>query len=186
VSEVLLQQAASELNIPVAIYRPGSVSGDSQTGASNQEAFVNRLILGCMQLKAFPAVPEHTGFDWAPVDYVADAISYITINSGQTSGYRVFHTDNPLALASLTLDRLGQAMKLELPGVKMLSYNEWVVALRAAPTNALNPLVHYFDQAFPKSTRYVCDNTLRALESSGISCSVLTEEVLRKYVKFYA
>lgn len=35
VAEVLLQQAAAQLKLKVSIYRPGSVAGDSRTGASN-------------------------------------------------------------------------------------------------------------------------------------------------------
>jgi len=79
VSEKLLRHAEATLNIPVYIYRPGSIIGDSKNGACNIEAYIHKLICGIIQMKEYPSVK--VGFDWAPVDFVAKALVHISLYS---------------------------------------------------------------------------------------------------------
>lgn len=43
-----------DLGLPIVIYRPGYIIGDSKTGALNPNDFFPRPIVGCIQIGAFP------------------------------------------------------------------------------------------------------------------------------------
>jgi thioester reductase-like protein len=60
VSECLVSQAL-ERGIPCAIYRPGTLTGDTVRGASNQEAFINRLLCGIVLMKVGTLNPFFNG-----------------------------------------------------------------------------------------------------------------------------
>ncbi|HKX31268.1 MAG TPA: amino acid adenylation domain-containing protein, partial [Blastocatellia bacterium] len=49
-----LVMAARARGLPVSIYRPGRIAGDSRTGISNPDDFVCRYLRGCLQLGAMP------------------------------------------------------------------------------------------------------------------------------------
>lgn len=54
----MLVHAAGKRGLPYAIFRPGTISGDTQTGASNAEAYVNKLFASLLCLRAYPDVNE--------------------------------------------------------------------------------------------------------------------------------
>jgi thioester reductase-like protein len=72
VAEALCRQAAAR-GLPVHVLRPGLVTGDSRTGASNAGDLVSRLVLGCIRMGVAPDL------DWTldatPVDEVARAVA---------------------------------------------------------------------------------------------------------------
>lgn len=43
IAEYLLQQAKDKYCIPIVIVRPGTISGDSETGAANLSQFLSRF-----------------------------------------------------------------------------------------------------------------------------------------------
>ena len=55
-------------NFAAAIYRPGSISGDTMNGAVNMEAYINKLMAGLVQLGTFPNLSST--LNWIPVDIV--------------------------------------------------------------------------------------------------------------------
>lgn len=54
VSEMLVQQAHSMWGVPTIIFRPTTISGDTQSGYSNIKDSVNILTLGAAELGVFP------------------------------------------------------------------------------------------------------------------------------------
>ena len=64
-----LVQLAGRRGLPVSIYRPGAVSGDSQTGAWKTDDFVCRTIKGCILMGKVP--DSGILLDLVPVDYVS-------------------------------------------------------------------------------------------------------------------
>jgi thioester reductase-like protein len=193
VAEKVMNAAFKKFGIPVAVYRPGAVTGHSVTGASNQEAYVNKLIAGIIQLKAIPEASSHNGFDWLPVDYCSDAIVQIASQRFaddvvSKSPYRVFHIINPVSAKSASLQSLAAAIRshsrrLELVTVPFSQWQERLVA--SIETNALKPLVHMFDGSFPPTPVYTCKATLDALEGSDVKCPAIDDELLHKYIDFY-
>ncbi|HEV8693705.1 MAG TPA: amino acid adenylation domain-containing protein, partial [Lysobacter sp.] len=84
---------ARERGLPVAIYRPARITGDSRTGISNVvDDYFNGWIKGCVQLGLAPHLPDDA-FDMAPVDYVGRAIVRLALGAGDANGN--FHFFNP-------------------------------------------------------------------------------------------
>jgi long-chain acyl-CoA synthetase len=78
-SELLVQQAKQEL--PVSVFRPGMIVGDSRTGAIktfNTLYFPFRLYL-TGRLRVVPTKSE-LPMNLVPVDYVAEAVVRLTLN----------------------------------------------------------------------------------------------------------
>lgn len=76
--------------IPVTIYRPSIVVGDSVTGETSafNVIYIPARLLVQGLFRFFPALP-HTPFDVVPVDYVADAIVGLSRQSHESG--RAFH-----------------------------------------------------------------------------------------------
>ena len=76
-AEVLVAQLKKEL--PITIFRPGIIMGDSKTGKTS---VFNDLYLAIKLLSKgkLPAIPHHpkSGLEIVPVDYVCDAIVYLS------------------------------------------------------------------------------------------------------------
>ena len=68
-----------------------TITGHSQTGASNKEAFINRLLCGMVQMGSYPEISGP--FDVTPVDWVARAI--VTISLESKSLGKAFNLINP-------------------------------------------------------------------------------------------
>jgi thioester reductase-like protein len=71
VAEKLIE-IGRERKTPISIYRPGRISGHSQTGACNSSDSVYRLLAGCVQLGCAP--DRDKLMNVAPVDYVSRAM----------------------------------------------------------------------------------------------------------------
>ena len=63
---------AARRGLPVAIHRPGRITGHSRTGLTSLDDYFTRLIKGCVQLGAFPDLQWNC--DLAPVDWMAHSI----------------------------------------------------------------------------------------------------------------
>jgi len=101
-AERLLMAAAKDRGMPVAIYRPGYVTGDCESGLWNTDDFQCRLIKGCIQLGCCPFESAKNsegrllGLDASPVDYVAEAIVGIAANAFPDSKIlQAYHIVNP-------------------------------------------------------------------------------------------
>jgi thioester reductase-like protein len=70
VAEKLMREARQ--GIPIAIYRPGDISGHTETGASNESDFFIKFLCGCIHLGCYPEA--NGGIEMIPVDFVAKAI----------------------------------------------------------------------------------------------------------------
>jgi thioester reductase-like protein len=191
-AEKLMAGAHKTFGIPISVYRPGAVTGHSLTGASNQEAYVNKLIAGIVQLKAIPDVPTHNGFDWLPVNYCSDAIAQIALSQfnedeATQNQYRIFHIINPVSAMSASLESLAAAIKSSGRQLDTVSFDKWNQMLNASiETNALKPLVHMFEGGFPPTPVYTCKATIKALEGSDVACPPIDDVLIRKYLAFYA
>jgi thioester reductase-like protein len=68
-------RASKEYGIPIAIYRPGMVTGHSITGHCHPTDFVPRFIRGCYLLRSYP---DGLGdMELIPVDHTASVITRI-------------------------------------------------------------------------------------------------------------
>jgi len=94
VCEKCLEQAARN-GMDVNIFRPGNITGESETGFCRPET--NHLLLllkGCVQMKAAPDWPS--GIEFTPVDVLAKGIVRLSLASG---GFNIFNMHNPRQLS---------------------------------------------------------------------------------------
>ena len=63
---------ARERGVPTVIYRPGDISGDSNTGVSNKSDFIVKIICGLIHLQHYPSSDVY--FEMTPVDFISKAI----------------------------------------------------------------------------------------------------------------
>ncbi|KAJ5182526.1 hypothetical protein N7492_000142 [Penicillium capsulatum] len=52
---------------PIAIYRPGFITGHNKTGACNPDDFFSRLIDSCIEMGQYPLLPSQRK-EFVPVD----------------------------------------------------------------------------------------------------------------------
>ncbi|RCI08411.1 hypothetical protein L249_8917 [Ophiocordyceps polyrhachis-furcata BCC 54312] len=123
---------------PIAVYRPGFVTGHSRTGACNRDDFVSRLIEACCEMGCYPLLPNQRK-EFVPVDYVSSAILHIA--SAPSSAGKAYHIVPPRRDASVdmdaTMDLVGEAARRPLLGVP---YAEWVQRLAVVAPLRLLPL----------------------------------------------
>jgi thioester reductase-like protein len=81
---------ARDRGLPVAIYRPGLITGHSQSGAWNTDDFLSRMIKSWAELGSVPDLPG--AIDMTPVDYVSRGI--VQLSLGQDAMGKVFHLVN--------------------------------------------------------------------------------------------
>lgn len=177
---------AGDRGLPVCIYRPGRISGHSQTGVFNQNDFLYRLIIGCIQLGAAPA--GNTSFDLVPVDYVSQAI--IHLSKQQESLGKAFHLVNPRPLdANVLIDSI---RSLGYP-IERISYEQWRTELfniaRNSPEHPLYPLVPFFEASDSQPSNattvtFDCQNTLAGLANTGITCPQISDRLLHTYLSY--
>lgn len=89
VAEQMIHTARGR-GLPVALYRLGTTTGHSRTGASNTGDFVCRMLKGCFQLGSVPET--NFAISMTPVDYVTRAITYLATRR-ETPGAN-FHVYN--------------------------------------------------------------------------------------------
>jgi thioester reductase-like protein len=140
VAEQLVAEAGRR-GLPVTIYRPGPVSGDSRTGAFNSADFLCRLMQGYIHSGTAPQGSVH--LDMLPVDYLARVIIHLArqpASIGRT--YHLIHSRPVLS------DLLFEACAAEGYPIRRVRYAEWHRALmqiaRGDPAHPLYPLVALF------------------------------------------
>jgi thioester reductase-like protein len=135
VSEMMLAEAARR-GIGVTIYRPGFITGRSDTGVwPNPNDHLVRVILGCLQMGSAPA--SELVLDMAPVDFIGAAIVGIALSE---PGARVFNLSNPQPLPWSALLEWLQAWGYPLQVVPETEWREQSLS-RVGPDNALFPVL---------------------------------------------
>lgn len=174
VAEKLVREAGRR-GLRVSVYRPGMVSGHSETGASNAGDFIMRMICGCAALGVAPDLD--TLVELVPVDYVADAIAAL-VARGEPG---TWHLTNPTPLhARDFLDVLG---RLGYP-MERLPYDAWRARVLASlpPANPLFPLLPFFaaraDAASLRLPRFATTRTEAAL--GALTCPPVGEALLAR------
>jgi amino acid adenylation domain-containing protein/thioester reductase-like protein len=185
-----LVKAANERGIPTCIHRPGMIIGHSQTGYSNTEDTIGRLIKGLIQLRIAPelALPMHL----TPVDYVSQSIVKL---SGQSIAWgKAFHYSNPHSLSLAELVDYIRSLNYE---IQILDYDRWLKALidlDNTQDNALKPLIPILSTGSVAYSKYleVLDlsnvsrqNVDQGLVQTTISCPALDRDLLKVYFAYF-
>ncbi|QHY94909.1 Linear gramicidin synthase subunit D [Streptomyces sp. S4.7] len=179
-----LAEAARARGLPVSVYRPTRITGDSTTGVCQTGDFMWLLLKGCLQSGVAPSDVD-TAFDLVPVDYVSAAV--VALSRQPRSAGRTFHIagERPLRMdtAVARLRALGHAVG-DVPAA------DWLAATEADPGNAAFPLL----AAMAAETRgggsegsalFDAGDTRQALEGTGILCRDIDEELFVTYVEYF-
>jgi amino acid adenylation domain-containing protein/thioester reductase-like protein len=183
VAEKLVMSAAQR-GLPVRIYRPGMITGDSKTGICNTDDFIFSMIKGCVQLGLVPDTGAMVGM--VPVDYVSQAIVRLSRQEGPLS--RVFHVVNPRYVQLSELVGIVRSLGYR---VQMTSYQAWRQALlrQAADStaNALYPFLPLFTEKLPEEREpsFDCRNTLEGLAGTGVACPDIGADLMRTYFSYF-
>jgi amino acid adenylation domain-containing protein/thioester reductase-like protein len=191
VGEKLLLLAA-ERGVPVAIYRPGLVAGDSRSGVWNTADMMSTMARACIALGAVPELDVDV--DIVPVDYVSKAL--VTLALGSPAG-RIFNLSNPQTMPYDELLSLVNAAGFRL---RSLPFERWrgllvdmVQGLSGEGTaTESSPLMNPFlplleeitaDQVFMPTFDH--SHTLQGLAGTGVTCPPVGPELLQTYLGFF-
>jgi thioester reductase-like protein len=190
VAEQLIK-LARDRGLPVTLYRPGSIAGHSQSGASNTTDFLFRAVKTWVDLKIAPDTEDSR--DVTPVDYVAGALVHLSLR--EASAGRIFHLVNPRPMPTRLLVDWMRSRGYEL---QLIPPDEWHQQLTArverAPDSPLFPLLPRLSavpdveqQRNERAARFRidCQETLRALEGSPISCPPVDAALLGRYFDYF-
>jgi thioester reductase-like protein len=183
-----LAQMARQRGIPVTIYRPGHITGDSQTGVSNTSDLLHTLVLICLRLGAAPM--RDVEFDVTPVDYVARAIVELSLQPHCACGD--FHLTNPAPMR--TKDLIEWLLQSGV-GIEMVPYETWRERLLRMGeelglgdmrmlTDVMGARAMGEDDAHAVHPRFDCQLAQEGLLDSTVSCPVPDTRLLDAYLGF--
>jgi thioester reductase-like protein len=188
VAEKLVEIARAR-GLPVCIYRPSLITGDSRTGTWNTDDFTCKMIKSWVGLGTAPAV--NTEMNMVPVDYVSRAIVRLSLRD-ESLGKR-FHLANPRPVKADDLVAWIEAFGYPL---KRIPYDRWRADL-LTPTKGLRhdalysmaPLLSMSAAAdgptlVGKVPGFDCRNTTEALSGTEISCPPVDERVMENYLVY--
>jgi myxalamid-type nonribosomal peptide synthetase MxaA len=188
VAEQLVAEAGRR-GLPVTIYRPGPVSGDSRTGAFNAADFLCRVMQGYIHSGSAPQGSMH--LDMLPVDYLASAIVHLAQQPASIG--RTFHLIHSRPVLS---DLLFEACAAEGFPIRRVPYAEWHRALMAIarddPAHPLYRLVALFaarddadDPAAIVDLPFDTRNSRNALAGAPFAEPALNLPLFRTYLRAF-
>ncbi|KAJ5740317.1 hypothetical protein N7493_000189 [Penicillium malachiteum] len=189
-------QRVREKGLPVIIYRPGFIVGDSKTGAGNPDDFFSRMIVGCIQLGYWPELPFQN-HAYVTVDYVCNCILHIAPDNRYIG--HSFTISEPHIDLMTNMERLCTLLNEAGFPVRQIPYQDWLEKLQAweilesSPLLSLMPL--FVEPVIRGATRlqtskyspvYDCTNTLKAISGQrDIRFTQITPALINKFIDFW-
>ncbi|MFO8100309.1 MAG: SDR family oxidoreductase [Salinibacter sp.] len=186
-AEVLAQDRLDDL--PLRIFRPAIVVGDSQTGETDK--FDGPYFI----LRALQRLPRYTlmtrigsgqeTVNLVPVDYVVSAMTHLLL--ADAPGASVFHLTDPVPLSTQAiLDLFADLLDMHVAHVPVpTGLARALMKTGAGRALGISPeLIDYFDHP----SRYDASNTRAALNDTEITCPRLPEyaPTMIEYMKTHA
>jgi thioester reductase-like protein len=187
VAEKLVWQAA-ERGLPVAVYRPGNISGHSGSGASNPRDFQGALIAESLRLRSAPEV-DGWCMEMTPVDFVSHTICHIA-GDPEVWG-QVFHLADPNPVPARRIFDWLEEMGYSL---ERLPYADWLEALHESPRRGTDEddVIGAVSRGAAPETHELWDgntyddfNTRRALRGSGLRRPQIDAALIGNYVSYF-
>lgn len=183
VAEQLLAEARRR-GIPVSIYRPGRISGDSRTGACQTDDFLWRMVKGSIQLGCAPDVDARA--EMSPVNFISRAIVYLSMQKESINkGFHLFNTQ-PMQMRDLM-----EAMKELGYEVDIVSYDEWMERLMEVASrgedNAAATLINLVREgAFNVANLFFNNkNVVEGLKDSEIENPPVDIHLLKPTIRYF-
>lgn len=183
VAEKLVMEAGRR-GVPVAVYRPGLVTGDSETGAWNSDDMMSTMAGACLATGTVPDLEVMV--DVVPVDYVSGAIVRLSLQPatlGQT-----FHLANPEPMPYREFVTWIRSLGLPL---EVVPFDEWRRRLFALAAKAdghgaesFLPLLEEVTAEQVFMPPFDCRRTLEGLANSGVLCPPVGPALLSTYLAY--
>ena len=176
--------AAGERGLPVAIYRPSNILGTQETGIFSADAFITKLLQGCLQMGCAPEIEALLNIVTA--DYASQVI--VELSQQQDSYGQAMNIVNPHSITWIELLDLMEGLGCSM---KRLSYESWYGHLlkikKQDQHNPVMPLAALFSnrQFIQKSLgafEFVCGNTQRKITDASIACPPFGASQLESYL----
>ncbi|PYI06451.1 large subunit of L-aminoadipate-semialdehyde dehydrogenase [Aspergillus sclerotiicarbonarius CBS 121057] len=193
-----LVREAGRRGLKGTVVRPGYVLGDSQTGTTNTDDFLIRMLKGCIQLSSRPNI--NNTVNMVPVDHVARVVIAAAFQPPCT----------PIGVAQVTghprlrFNQFLGALQLYGYDVPQVDYVPWSKSLEQyvndgqhddpESQHALMPLYHFVTSDLPSNTKAPELDDVNAAASlradaawSGIDASAgagVTEELVGLYASY--
>ncbi len=194
VGEEVLRLAAHE-GVPVNIFRPYEITGESVDGTWNTEAAICAFFKALVDMRTAPDLD--LPLDFVPADYLARAVIHLATNEPSTG--RTYHLTNA---SPAQLSTMVERLNARGYRIAVVPYVEWVRELvqfaAGHPTHPIVPFVPIFtDHAmardltvkelyrtgiFPNFNRNRAEHGLR---SSGLSCPPVDARLLDRYLDYF-
>ena len=182
---------ARERGLPVAIYRPGRMTGHSRTGAWQTNVLLCRQIKGCIQLGSIPAIIASDVLEMIPVDYISQSI--VALSTRSSSLGQVFHLWNATCVSVGEI--VAWINDFGYP-VQQVPYDIWHTELQRTmeqnSTNTLTPFLTIYPEQVQEhvsqesTARVIFDdrNTRAALAATSIVCPPVNARLLHTYLSY--
>jgi thioester reductase-like protein len=210
VAEKLVTIARSR-GLPVAVYRPGLITGHSGTGAWNTDDFMSRLIKSWIEMGSAPDLDG--AIDMTPVDYVSSALVHLSLSEKSLGS--VFHLVNP---RPVHLREIVEWIRPSGYPLELLPYDRWRTELldggASGRGRSVNPLVPLFSATsdgsargheqpspqggntvdrigsliaaqYARSVSFEDERTRHGLAGSSIRCPLVDAEVFARYLSYF-
>lgn len=188
IAEQLVKRAA-ERGLPVCIYRPGMVTGHSESGHSNTADMFCRFVKSIIQLQQAPDLDLM--LDMTPVDYATRAIVQLSLQPEQLG--QTFHLVNP---NPIHLSQLVDVLRTRGYLIRQVPYLQWQATLKQEP-NDLSPLAALLTDESENNQRtglemwlggndqFDCTNTYRGLQGYPTSCPPANPKLVNTYLDHF-
>jgi len=213
VAEQLVCKARA-LGLPARIYRPGIITGHSQTGVWSTSDATSRMLKIAVETGILPDIEG--AMDMTPVDYVSKALVYLAHSGRATSD--IYHLANPKPVNGRDLVSWVRTYGYPL---RRIPYEEWrseiVAAAGRSDKNPLAPFAPLFGAVISdkipgwmagmvapsyqkgvdrviraigarygaQSVQLNCDNALRDLAGASIACPAVDQQLLETYFSYF-
>jgi thioester reductase-like protein len=177
-AELEVQQAMAR-GLPATIYRPAIVAGDSQSGATQKydgPYYVFQWILRQTRHAFLPVVGDAARFEVnvVPRDYVINALDYLSGQEASAGQVYQLCDPNPLSvdemidvIADVTERRIWRVPLPMAVAKGSLQYVPGVYDVMRIEPEAID--------YFTMPTHFTCENALRDLAGSGVTCPPFRE-----------
>ncbi|MEA5549509.1 amino acid adenylation domain-containing protein [Anabaena cylindrica UHCC 0172] len=194
VAEKLIWIAKSR-GIPITVIRLGFLMGQEQTGVTNTNDYISRLIKGCIQVGSFPELVNQKQ-ELITIDYASKAI--VHLSRKHKSLGKAFHI---VSLPSQNVDLIQLFELVSAYGYKLekLPFSEWTQRLinqaRHSQENALFPLLPLLTEKvyegltaweiYQNTPDFDCRNTIDAISDSSITSVPIDAELINTYLTYF-
>jgi len=175
---------AKKRGIPLSVYRPGFIMGDSVNGMGNPKDFISRLVSGCVAIGAYPNLP-HQRKEFVQVDHVSAAI--ITIAKDNNNLGQAYHLIPFNHKQSINLNQFFTMICECGYPLEKVSYNEWVTRLYNDPNLYENPLMSLLpmlsETVHQKQTRWEVYENMPAYDASNTQAALVAANSQLKFTR---